>query len=106
MTVRFEGNVTISKYEYFQLRKAQAEISRLNAYGVDNWQWYGEAFQENDEDGYLGWSDECDEIEAEVEAMPNAPDCDEKDPHVCKENNGGSHSFSDVPVCVHCGYKL
>ena len=38
-----EGMVTISKREYLNLRLRKEEMRRLEAGGVDNWEWYGES---------------------------------------------------------------
>lgn len=38
-----EGNVTISKKEYLNLRLSKIELNRLESGGVDNWEWYGDS---------------------------------------------------------------
>ena len=40
------ATVTISKKEYDNLRKSSFELQALNSAGVDNWEWYGEHFEE------------------------------------------------------------
>lgn len=48
-----EGSVTITKYEYFELRCNSEELSRLNAAGVDNWDGCGDAM-----DGFDDWEEQ------------------------------------------------
>lgn len=43
--------VTISGREYQSLLEAKDTLDRLKAYGVDNWEGYGQALR--DEDGYF-----------------------------------------------------
>lgn len=38
-----DDSVIISKKEYDQLKRADAELSALHAGGVDNWTWYSES---------------------------------------------------------------
>lgn len=38
-----EGNITIRKQEYFNLRLSQEILDRLEAGGVDNWDWYSDS---------------------------------------------------------------
>ena len=38
-----EGTVTITKNKYLRLILAEEELTRLEAGGVDNWEWFGEA---------------------------------------------------------------
>lgn len=44
-----EGNITITKDEYFRLRKAELKLTLLENGGVDNWEWYGESLNPDDE---------------------------------------------------------
>lgn len=37
------GEITISKQEYRRLLIADEKLHRLEAGGVDNWDWYGES---------------------------------------------------------------
>lgn len=41
-----KDTVTISKKEYEDLLRSQAMLDTLEAHGVDNWEWYGDAMQE------------------------------------------------------------
>lgn len=45
------GNVTITKEEYLRLRNSELRLDRLEAGGVDNWEWYGESLNPDGEDG-------------------------------------------------------
>lgn len=38
--------VEITKDEYYRLKVAELELDLLNAAGVDNWQGYGEGFED------------------------------------------------------------
>jgi len=42
--------VTISKKEYLRLRIAQMTLQRLEAGGVDNWEWYGDSLNPDGEE--------------------------------------------------------
>ena len=44
-----EGNITITKDEYFGLKKAALTLEILESSGVDNWEGYGEGFEDFDE---------------------------------------------------------
>ena len=44
-----EGNVTITKKHYLQLQINSEELTRLEAGGVDNWDWYGESLNPDGE---------------------------------------------------------
>lgn len=39
----------VLKEEYIKLKVAAEELSRLNAGGVDNWEWYGESLNPDGE---------------------------------------------------------
>lgn len=39
--------ITISKEEYKRLLKDSVKLSYLEISGVDNWEWYGESFNED-----------------------------------------------------------
>lgn len=41
-----DETITITKAEYDRLIRAELFLECLNAGGVDNWEWYGEACQE------------------------------------------------------------
>ena len=56
-----DGNVTITKKEYLRLLIASKELSILNEAGVDNWQGYGEGFED--------WDETQEEIKKAVEKM-------------------------------------
>ncbi|KKK72819.1 hypothetical protein LCGC14_2900050 [marine sediment metagenome] len=43
------GNITITKDEYFRLRKAALKLNLLEIGGVDNWEWYGESLNPDGE---------------------------------------------------------
>lgn len=61
-----EGNITITKKEYFGLRKAEMEMSLLERGGVDNWEWYGESLNPDGEDEI---DIKCKKLEKEIEAI-------------------------------------
>lgn len=42
--------VTISEKEYKRLLADSEFLQRLHEAGVDNWEWYGEACKDDDED--------------------------------------------------------
>ncbi len=47
-------NVTITREEYETLKRETAKLAALEAGGVDNWEWYGEAladFWDDKDDG-------------------------------------------------------
>ena len=44
-----DDTVTISRKDFNDLMKAEAELRALEFGGVDNWEWYGESFQQFDE---------------------------------------------------------
>ena len=44
-----EGTVTITKDAYLRLMLADEELNRLDAGGVDNWEWYGESLNPDNE---------------------------------------------------------
>lgn len=44
-----EETITISKTEYYYLRCNKLELERLEAGGVDNWEWYGESLNPDGE---------------------------------------------------------
>ena len=46
MSDKQEETITISKAEYDRLCRAELKLECLEAGGVDNWDWYGEAMQE------------------------------------------------------------
>jgi hypothetical protein len=58
---RKKKTVEISKLEYQELLRAEAELSLLHNSGVDNWEWYGEALE--------GLDEEYDEIDAIIENL-------------------------------------
>lgn len=60
-----QGEITISKNEYFKLRCADEKLSMLEGGGVDNWDWYGDSLNPEGEKSY---SDLEEEIEAEIKA--------------------------------------
>ena len=60
MTTMTEKQITISKKLYDSLIEDSNVLHKLYAAGVDNWEWYGEALGNNEEDD--DW-DEDDEYE-------------------------------------------
>jgi len=44
-----EGNITITKKRYLQLQIDSEILNRLEAGGVDNWDWYGESLNPDGE---------------------------------------------------------
>jgi hypothetical protein len=44
-----EGNITISKKLYLQLQIDSETLTRLEAGGVDNWNWYDESLNPDNE---------------------------------------------------------
>ena len=44
-----EGNVTITKNQYLQMQIDSEILTRLEAGGVDNWEWYGESLNPDGE---------------------------------------------------------
>ncbi len=44
-----DGNITITKKEYLNLKLAEEKLSRLEQGGVDNWEWYGESLNPDGE---------------------------------------------------------
>ena len=42
--------ITLSLNEYLELVEADQKLSALEAYGVDNWEWYDEAMKSLEED--------------------------------------------------------
>jgi len=53
------STVTISRKEYNKLLQAQSELDALEAAGVDNWEGYSEAMQQQeDEEDIYGEEDE------------------------------------------------
>jgi hypothetical protein len=44
-----KGNITISKKEYFNLRKSELKLNLLETGGVDNWEYYGESLNPENE---------------------------------------------------------
>jgi hypothetical protein len=40
---KIEGNITIPKQKYTKLLIAEMKLNRLESFGVDNWEWYGES---------------------------------------------------------------
>lgn len=47
---KLEGLTVIKKSEYLALRMAAEELSRLEAGGIDNWEWYSESLNPDDQD--------------------------------------------------------
>ena len=45
-----EGNITVTKDHYLRLKICELELQLLNAAGVDNWEGYGEGFENFEED--------------------------------------------------------
>ena len=43
------NTITISKIEYFNLKKAELELTLLEHGGVDNWDWYGDSLNPDNE---------------------------------------------------------
>lgn len=41
----FNGTWTLSQAEYQELKQRDRELTALEAFGVDNWEGYGEAMQ-------------------------------------------------------------
>jgi hypothetical protein len=64
--VNMSDMIKIPKKEYVALRMAQIMISRLDAGGVDNWEWYGESLNP---DGYPDLDAMQVEIEKEIENL-------------------------------------
>jgi len=52
MKMEDNSTITITKREYFELKCAEIQISMLEAGGVDNWDWYGEALNPEGELSY------------------------------------------------------
>ena len=44
-----EGNVTITKKRYLELKVDSETLTRLEAGGVDNWDWYDESLNPDGE---------------------------------------------------------
>jgi hypothetical protein len=62
-----EGNVTITKREYFELCCRDTKFAMLEAAGVDNWNGYGgESFRP---DGEASLKDRVKELEEKIKAM-------------------------------------
>lgn len=57
------ADIKVSKEEYERLLIADLKLSMLEAAGVDNWMWYGEALYPDEGPNF---QDECDIIEQEV----------------------------------------
>ncbi|MFF9268604.1 hypothetical protein [Streptomyces rochei] len=45
-----DGTWTLTHAEYQELKRASDELAALEAYGVDNWEGYGDAMQSLEED--------------------------------------------------------
>ena len=45
-----EPTVTISLSRYEELLAAERKLDALEAHGVDNWEWYGDAMQSMEEE--------------------------------------------------------
>jgi hypothetical protein len=43
-----EGSVQISRAEYERLKERDKTLSKLEMGGVDNWEWYGACFEDED----------------------------------------------------------
>jgi len=43
-----EENITITRQEYYELRLSSSKLDMLECAGVDNWEWYGEAYWPED----------------------------------------------------------
>ena len=70
MSSKLEGTITITKQEYFDLRVAKEILSRLEAGGVDNWEWYSESLYP-DKDTYYGNNLEEADLEVYEENLRN-----------------------------------
>ncbi len=46
----WEGEITIPRKEYEQLKEDSRILGKLYAGGVDNWEWYGECFDYDEEE--------------------------------------------------------
>jgi hypothetical protein len=46
------NEITITKEDYFQLMCDSLRLSMLQNAGVNNWEWYGEAFNPEGEEDY------------------------------------------------------
>lgn len=64
MSKPIEGEVTITKQEYLELRISDARLTRLEGGGVDNWEWYGESLNQPD-----SFDKVEEELRQEIEAM-------------------------------------
>lgn len=61
-TVAVDGEtVTISKREYDDLQRAFLKFNALQAGGVDDWDWYGEAMQEYMKEAVAAGLEEADD---------------------------------------------
>jgi len=58
--------ITISKTEYFSLKKDELELSLLEVGGVDNWEWYGESLNP---DGEKTLGEKLIELKQKIEAL-------------------------------------
>lgn len=45
----WEGEITIPRKEYEQLKKESRTLNKLYTGGVDNWEWCDESLQENED---------------------------------------------------------
>ena len=59
-----EGNITISKDEYFRLRQNSLQLNLLECGGVDNWEWYGDSLNP---DGEKDFEEKIIDLKQEIE---------------------------------------
>lgn len=45
-------NITITKEEYFRLKRSEMALNLLEIGGVDNWEWYSESLNPDGEDDF------------------------------------------------------
>lgn len=57
----------ITETEYFDLKRAELKLARLEAAGVDNWDWYGDALNPDGEESY---DDAVEKLKAELFPQP------------------------------------
>lgn len=63
--------MNISKQEYLALQDAQEKLSMLEAGGVDNWEFYGEAL-----DGYVPSSELCQQAQDILDELTDGAQID------------------------------
>jgi len=52
--------IKITKEEYLRMSIAEEQLSRLEAGGVDNWNWYGESLNDDQYDlSFDEWGSSC-----------------------------------------------